>query len=147
MIQRLCFFWYIVVSLKYVLNHSFKIINLISWPRSQKGTLFHKIIYSNTYSLANCHSTILYSKSMKFGIQEELLLTILDIKFHWITPEWRTIKCSIWSKLFCGNVSLIENKVTYINNTVYICTISYIYNYIETEQRGRLTGKHLMGNS
>ena len=28
------------------------------------------------------HSTILYRKSMKFGIQEELLLIFLDTKFH-----------------------------------------------------------------
>ena len=42
------------------------------------------ILIKCVHVIITWHSTILYRKSMKFGIQEELLLILLDIKSYWL---------------------------------------------------------------
>ena len=51
-------------------------------PNFRKGTLSCKIILIKHLRSIVRHSTILYRKSMKFGIPEGLLLSLLDTKFH-----------------------------------------------------------------
>ena len=52
--------------------------------------IFRKGYFPSIYDLTKrllsiaYNSTILYRKSMKFGIQEELLLSVLCTKFHWL---------------------------------------------------------------
>ena len=76
------------------------------WLHFRIATVPHKMVLL----LVTQHSTILYRKSMKFGIQEELLLNFLDTDFLHKTGK---LNCKCWIKLFCWNECLLfENEVT-----------------------------------
>ena len=75
----------------------------------QKGTFSHKIIFIKCLSSITHHSAILYSKSMKYGIQEVLLLSFLDTEFHLLSVQsGRMTTVNVWSNYFVRKRSFFE---------------------------------------
>ena len=72
------------------------------WPNFRKRTFSRKIMtIKHLHSIAR-HSTILYRKSMKFVIQEGVLLSLLDTKFY-LFPVQNGGMTSDWMQAFDHN--------------------------------------------